>query len=292
MDLSFGPSLRDSANTVDGAAGDERTLFGGAYAGRRVLVTGHTGFKGSWLALWLRRLGADVCGLALPADGEPNHSRLLGLTFDEALVDLRDAGAVRAALARLRPEVVFHLAAQPLVRRSYREPAATFDVNVGGLVNLLEAVRSTSSVRVVVNATTDKCYLERPTRSGYREDDALGGHDPYSASKACAEIVSASYRSSFLRQDDGRGHPVGARHRARRQRHRRRRLERGSADPRPGPRGHARRVDADPLSAGDAAVAARAGAARGLPAARPASARRPPHPGGSLELRPRRRPGI
>ena len=208
MELSCGPSLRDSANTVSGVSNDERTLFGGAYAGRRVLVTGHTGFKGSWLALWLRRLGADVCGLALPADGELNHSRLLGLSFDEALVDLRDAGAVRAALARFRPEVVFHLAAQPLVRRSYREPAATFDVNVGGLVNLLEAVRSTASVRVVVNATTDKCYLERPTRSGYREDDALGGHDPYSASKACAEIVSASYRSSFLRQDDGRGHPV------------------------------------------------------------------------------------
>ena len=125
--------------------------------GRRVLVTGHTGFKGSWLALWLQQLGARVSGLALPADAQPNHSRLLGLQFDEALIDLRDACMVRAALRRFEPEMVFHLAAQPLVRRSYREPAATFDTNVMGLVNLLEAVRATPSVRVVVNATTDKC---------------------------------------------------------------------------------------------------------------------------------------
>ena len=183
--------------------------FSGAYAGRRVLVTGHTGFKGSWLALWLQTLGARVAGLALPADTDPAHGELLRLEIDEVLTDLRDAAAVRTAVQRFEPEIVFHLAAQPLVRRSYREPHLTFDTNVMGLVNLLEAVRATPSVRAMVNATTDKCYANRNDSAGYRETDALGGHDPYSASKACAEIVSASYRASFLAADDGRGHAVG-----------------------------------------------------------------------------------
>ena len=187
-----------TADALFGCALFDGALFDGVYAGKRVLVTGHTGFKGSWLALWLQAMGARVCGLSLPAAAGLGHHRLLRPSFDEALVDLRNAQEVRSALQRFQPEVVFHLAAQALVRRSYREPAATFDTNVMGLVNLLEAVRATPSVRAVVNATTDKCYLNRETTRGYVEDDALGGHDPYSASKACAEIVSASYRNSFL----------------------------------------------------------------------------------------------
>lgn len=191
--------------TVEGLA-LSAAAFGGTYAGRRVLVTGHTGFKGSWLALWLRQLGAEVHGLALPPEPGPNHLDALDLDLPQSLVDLRDATAVRRVFAAFEPEVVFHLAAQPLVRRGYREPVETFATNVTGLVNLFEAVRSSASVRAVVNATTDKCYLNRDTRRGYVEDDALGGHDPYSASKACAEIVSASYRASFLA---GRDPPVG-----------------------------------------------------------------------------------
>ncbi len=202
---------RDAFRPVEA---DFETAFGGIYAGRRVLVTGHTGFKGSWLALWLRALGAQVSGLALAPVGAPNHSRMLGMPMDEALVDLRDAGALKLALQRFQPEIVFHLAAQPLVRLSYREPTVTWASNTMGLVNLLEAVRATPSVRAVVNVTSDKCYAQAPqpegsARHAFAEDDLLGGHDPYSASKACAEIISASYRASFFDRDDGRGHRVG-----------------------------------------------------------------------------------
>lgn len=174
-------------------------LFGQAYAGRRVLVTGHTGFKGSWLCLWLTALGAHVTGLSLAPGTEPAHWPLLRLNEVRDLrVDLRDGEAVRQTLAHARPEIIFHLAAQPLVRRSYREPLTTFETNVLGLVHLLEAVRSTSSVRALVNATTDKVYLEQGTEPGYQEDHPLGGHDPYSTSKACAELVTECYRKSFF----------------------------------------------------------------------------------------------
>jgi CDP-glucose 4,6-dehydratase len=181
-------------------------LFGGAYARRRVLVTGHSGFKGSWLALWLRALGAHVAGLSLAPAAGPAHHTLLG-GADGPWTDLRDACAVDDAVLAFAPEIVFHLAAQPLVRASYREPLDTFATNVTGLIHLLESVRRCGSVRAVVNVTTDKCYRnDAPVvagSSGFAESDPLGGHDPYSASKACAEIVSACWRASFLGAREG-----------------------------------------------------------------------------------------
>jgi CDP-glucose 4,6-dehydratase len=178
-------------------------LFGNIYADRRVLITGHTGFKGSWLALWLHELGAQVSGLALAPDTSPSHWSVLNLgDVADHRVDLRDAQAVCEVLDDCRPEIVFHLAAQPLVRRSYRDPVTTFASNVMGLVNLFEAVRACSSVRVLVNATTDKVYADHVGPTGYRETDPLGGHDPYSSSKACAELVSDCYRKSFFNEPD------------------------------------------------------------------------------------------
>lgn len=188
---------------------DLSRLFGGIYAGKRILVTGHTGFKGSWLACWLARMGAEVTGLALDPDTQPSHWSLLMLPRVKDLrVDLRDAQAVSSAITASRPEFIFHLGAQALVRRSYRDPEATFGVNVMGLVNVLEAVRNCPCVRVVVNATTDKVYADEVSHTGYCESDPLGGHDPYSTSKACAELVSDCYRKSYLNLDDGRGFPV------------------------------------------------------------------------------------
>jgi len=176
---------------------DLQKLFGGIYRGKRVLVTGHTGFKGSWLALWLHEMGAQVAGYALPAPTEPSHWRMLGVTIDETIGDLRDAELLEATVSRFRPEIVFHLAAQPLVRESYRIPAETYAVNVVGTVNVYEACRKAGCVKAVVSITTDKVYQNREWEYGYREVDPFGGYDPYSASKACAEIASASYRDSF-----------------------------------------------------------------------------------------------
>lgn len=172
--------------------------FGGAYAGRRVLVTGHTGFKGSWLALWLHELGAEVTAIGLDPETAPNHWDLLGLPVRDVRLDIRDAGQLANAVCKASPEVVFHLAAQPLVRRSYHSPLDTWSTNVIGTANLLEACRNVTGLQAIVVVTTDKVYQNNEWSWGYRENDTLGGHDPYSASKAAAELVVASYRKSFF----------------------------------------------------------------------------------------------
>lgn len=173
-------------------------MFGDSYRGRRVLVTGHTGFKGSWLALWLRELGAEVTGIALPPTMTPSHWSLLDLDIDDRHLDIRDASVLAAAVSDTRPDIVFHLAAQPLVRQSYRDPLETWSTNVMGTANLLDACLRSAGVRAIVAITTDKCYENREWPWGYRENDALGGSDPYSASKAGAELVAASYRRAFF----------------------------------------------------------------------------------------------
>lgn len=171
----------------------------GFWSGRRVLVTGHTGFKGSWLCLWLSQLGADVVGYS---DGVPSRPALFEAaaverSVDSLVGDVRDREHLGRVVAEHRPEVVMHLAAQPLVRRSYVEPALTYETNVIGTVNLLEAIRAIESVRVVVVVTTDKVY-EQVESKRHPEGDRLGGHDPYSSSKACAELVTSAYRSSYF----------------------------------------------------------------------------------------------
>lgn len=174
------------------------TAFADAYRGRRVLLTGHTGFKGSWLAMWLSELGAEVTGVALAPETSPSHWDLLGLDIASHTLDIRDASALRRVVADARPEIVFHLAAQALVRRSYRDPLESWSTNVVGTASVLEACRTTEGVRAVVVVTSDKCYENREWEWGYRETDTLGGHDPYSASKAATELVVASYRNAYF----------------------------------------------------------------------------------------------
>ena len=178
-----------------------------AFRGKRVIVTGDTGFKGSWLALWLRELGAEVVGYALPPERESDHFNVLGL---DRLIrhvdgDIRDLKLLREVFREFQPEFLFHLAAQPLVRLSYEDPKVTFDTNVGGSVNVLEAARSTASLRSMIYVTSDKCYKNKEWVWGYRESDELGGHDPYSASKAAAELVFAAYVSSYFANRTGFG---------------------------------------------------------------------------------------
>lgn len=176
-------------------------IDGSFWRGRRVLVTGHTGFKGAWLSLWLHRLGARVAGLSVDVPTDPSLYELAavaGVMESEAVVDIREMESLASALAASEPEIVLHMAAQALVRPSFREPRVTFETNVMGTVNVLEGVRQTPSVRVVVVVTSDKCYENREWEWGYREDEAMGGHDPYSSSKGAAELVTAAYRRSFF----------------------------------------------------------------------------------------------
>ena len=170
------------------------------WRGKRVLLTGHTGFKGSWLSLWLQSLGADLQGLALMQPTTPNlfTEAQVGAGMTSTVGDIRDYEAVRACMAAFKPEIVIHMAAQPLVRLSYSEPVATYATNVMGTVHVLEDARSVGGVRAIVNVTTDKCYENREWAWGYREDEPMGGFDPYSNSKGCSELVTSAYRRSFF----------------------------------------------------------------------------------------------
>jgi len=177
---------------------------------KRVFLTGHTGFKGGWLALWLKALGARVSGYALPPASEPSffEAARVDRALEHRIGDIRELSALRAAMRECRPDVVFHLAAQSLVRQSYADPVETYATNVLGTVNLLEAVRQEPSARAVVIVTSDKCYENRERAEPYAEGEPLGGHDPYSSSKGCAEIVTAAYRSSYFDPARHAGHGV------------------------------------------------------------------------------------
>jgi CDP-glucose 4,6-dehydratase len=172
------------------------------WQGKRVLLTGHTGFKGSWLALWLQHLGADVVGFALAPHTQPNlfDAADVGRGMTSVIGDIRDLAALQQVVAQHQPEIILHLAAQAIVRESYTSPVETFGSNVMGTVHVLEAARLSDSVKVVVNVTSDKCYANREWVWGYREHEAMGGHDPYSSSKGCAELVTAAYRASYWQE--------------------------------------------------------------------------------------------
>lgn len=177
--------------------------FNNIYQGKKVLITGHTGFKGSWLAIWLKELGAEVYGYALAPVSEMDNFVTCGLS--EKLYhtegDVRNATKLKAYFQQVQPDFAFHLAAQPLVLASYQDPVGTFDTNLMGTVNFFEAVRATLSVKVAVNVTTDKCYDNKEWVWGYRENDPMGGKDPYSASKGCSELITSSYLESFFMQE-------------------------------------------------------------------------------------------
>jgi len=175
-------------------------IFNDIYKNKKVLITGHTGFKGSWLSLWLTLLGAEVVGFSLSPNTEPNLFNVLNLEkhLTSIIGDIRDKDTIEKVLIQYKPDFIFHLAAQPLVRRSYQEPHLTFETNIMGTVNLLEAVRKSNFEGVIVNVTSDKCYENTGCISSFKENDPMGGYDPYSASKGASEIVTAAYRNSFF----------------------------------------------------------------------------------------------
>jgi len=183
--------------------------FSDIYKNKKVLVTGHTGFKGSWMCLWLEKLGAEVYGIALDPPSAQNHFEQLNLQMKDIRLDIRNREQIQKEISAIQPDIVFHLAAQPLVRTSYEIPIETWETNVIGSLNIYEACRNTASVRVIVSITTDKVYENKEWCWGYRENDPLGGHDPYSASKAGADIATTSFRRSFWPTEEyGKSHHV------------------------------------------------------------------------------------
>ena len=172
---------------------------------RKVFITGHTGFKGSWLSLLLKMLGAEICGYSLPPPTEPNLYTLANVSNKLKSIDgdVRDLTSLKKAVNDFKPDVVIHMAAQSLVRGSYDDPVTTYETNVSGTVNLLESIRHTDGIQSVINITSDKCYLNKEKQRGYKEGDELGGHDPYSNSKACAELVTSAFRDSFFSSSSG-----------------------------------------------------------------------------------------
>ncbi|WP_394374095.1 CDP-glucose 4,6-dehydratase [Paenibacillus polymyxa] len=175
------------------------------WVGKNVFLTGHTGFKGSWLSLWLHSMGAKVTGYSLPAPTSPalyELGNVENVLVESTIGDVADLEMLRRSLHKVNPEIIIHMAAQPLVRKSYEDPVQTYSTNVMGTVNVMEAARTCSSVRVILNVTTDKCYENQEWHWGYRENEPLGGYDPYSSSKACSELITSAYRRSFFQSSD------------------------------------------------------------------------------------------
>lgn len=183
----------------------QKKLFNNIYQNKKILVTGHTGFKGSWLVTWLQMLGAKVVGISLEPNTKPSHFEILNSATEPQVeshfVDIRDAAKINELINAIKPDAVFHLAAQPLVRESYITPLYTFETNVLGTANILDACRAVDALKAIIVITSDKCYENKEWLWGYRESDPMGGHDPYSASKGCAELVTSSFRNSYFNLD-------------------------------------------------------------------------------------------